>query len=145
MITTLGTALLDSFEWEKEAGKKPRTRETRIGGGGVFWSVGARIWLRPGQVGQLIHRGADFPANIQAQLDSFGPMWHEDDWRSVLRAPHATTFPHLRFIFLDSSVPPDTPSFVLLALALPQHRLPHPSFSPTSPHLRAYPIPLQHF
>lgn len=44
MITTLGTALLDSFEWGEVAGKAPRARETRIGGGGVYWTVGARIW-----------------------------------------------------------------------------------------------------
>ena len=47
------------------------------------WSVNDTqlCWsrLEPGQIGQLIHRGPDFPAAIQAELDVFGTIWEYVD------------------------------------------------------------------
>ncbi|GAA5862030.1 hypothetical protein JCM1840_006913 [Sporobolomyces johnsonii] len=74
MITSLGTALLDEFEWLAPDGTPTRPKEVRWGGGGTYAIIGARVWTTA--VGQLVHRGPDFPAAIQPQLDSFGPIWH---------------------------------------------------------------------
>ncbi|ORY92659.1 Ribokinase-like protein [Leucosporidium creatinivorum] len=88
-VITLGTALLDEFEWLPPAvgdvepsSSSPtpapaRPNELRIGGGGVYAALGARIWLPPSGVGCVVHRGPDFPAEVQEQLDTFGEeMWH---------------------------------------------------------------------
>ncbi|GAA5966100.1 hypothetical protein JCM21900_006445 [Sporobolomyces salmonicolor] len=74
MITSLGTALLDEFEWLAPDGTPTRPREVRWGGGGTYAIIGARVWTTA--VGQLVHRGPDFPAAIEPQLDRFGPIWH---------------------------------------------------------------------
>ncbi|CEQ42435.1 SPOSA6832_04246 [Sporobolomyces salmonicolor] len=74
MITSLGTALLDEFEWLAPDGTPTRPREVRWGGGGTYAIIGARVWTTA--VGQLVHRGPDFPAAIEPQLDRFGPVWH---------------------------------------------------------------------
>ncbi|KAM0751968.1 Ribokinase-like protein [Meredithblackwellia eburnea MCA 4105] len=132
MITTLGTALLDSFEWEEKTelvndqnGEelKRRGRETRMGGGGVFWTVGARIWLKPDQVGQLVQRGPDFPSDVQETMDSFGPIWYYIDVETP--TPHALNtytvsgtrkFQHL------TPPPPLTPASLFnTALSQPTH------------------------
>ncbi|CAE6419714.1 unnamed protein product [Rhizoctonia solani] len=53
---------------------------TQIGGGGTYATVGARIWLPPSEIGQIVDRGIDFPATVQDELDHYGSdMWHFRD------------------------------------------------------------------
>ncbi|BGP39964.1 hypothetical protein JCM10450v2_003944 [Rhodotorula kratochvilovae] len=85
MLTSLGTALLDEFCWVNADGHDVREREVRFGGGGAYATIGARIWKT--DVGLLVHRGPDFPAAVQAQLDSFGTIWHY--WDTETPTPRA--------------------------------------------------------
>ena len=86
------------------------TERGQIGGGGTYAVIGARIWstfpsilrspltkyrplrLPPSNVGMIIDRGHDFPAHIQAALDSYGSdMWLYRDGpsRGTTRAVNA--------------------------------------------------------
>lgn len=42
-----------------------------LGGGGLYFAIGARVWLRPGQVRMVIDRGEDFEREWQRRLDVF--------------------------------------------------------------------------
>ncbi|GAA5896939.1 hypothetical protein JCM8208_006118 [Rhodotorula glutinis] len=96
MLCSLGTALLDEFRWLDGDGRESsRPREVRLGGGGTYAAIGARVWTR--EVGLLVDRGPDFPPAVQRQLDSFGPIWHYRDVvtptpraLNVFRAPSST-------------------------------------------------------
>ncbi|EJD01085.1 Ribokinase-like protein, partial [Fomitiporia mediterranea MF3/22] len=61
----------------------------KIGGGGTYASIGARIWLPPDKIGMIIDRGGDFPPEVQSKLDAFGKdMWlyRDDSERVTTRA-----------------------------------------------------------
>ncbi|GAA5978278.1 hypothetical protein JCM11641_001157 [Rhodosporidiobolus odoratus] len=77
MLSTLGAALVDEFCWKDSAVNALRDNELRMGGGGVYATVGARVWTK--NLGQLVHRGPDFPPALQAQLDTFGDIWRFRD------------------------------------------------------------------
>lgn len=42
-----------------------------LGGGGLYFAVGARVWLDPGQIRMVIDRGSDFEPEWQRTLDRF--------------------------------------------------------------------------
>ena len=54
-----------------------------------FWGLTIPHRLGPGEVGMIVDRGHDFPAHIQAKLDSYGPeMWlfRDDPTRGTTKA-----------------------------------------------------------
>ncbi|KZW04333.1 Ribokinase-like protein [Exidia glandulosa HHB12029] len=72
-FVSLGLFIIDSFEFLDEEGKPTGvTREPQIGGGGIYAAVGARIWLSPRNIGNIVDRGHDFPAYVQTELDELG-------------------------------------------------------------------------
>lgn len=64
-----------------------RTSVFKIGGGGTYVNVAARMWLNPSQLGMIVDRGNDWRQDIQDQLDSYGPCWvfRDDDSRQTTR------------------------------------------------------------
>jgi len=76
-FVSLGMFIIDQFDFLDAEGKKTgETLEPQIGGGGVYAAIGARIWLPPNKVGMIVDRGHDFPGDIQAALEHYGPdMW----------------------------------------------------------------------
>ncbi|KIP12869.1 hypothetical protein PHLGIDRAFT_20867 [Phlebiopsis gigantea 11061_1 CR5-6] len=89
-LVTLGMFIIDEFAYLDEDGNPTsRTVPPQIGGGGTYALLGARIWLRPHQVGMIVDRGHDFPEDIQKALESFGKeMWlyRDDPTRETTRA-----------------------------------------------------------
>ncbi|KAH7344550.1 Ribokinase-like protein [Rhizoctonia solani] len=79
-FVSLGLFILDELEFLDVTGKPTgKTLPTQIGGG-TYTTIGARIWLPVPQVGQVVDRGADFPAEVQKQLNHYGSeMWHFRD------------------------------------------------------------------
>lgn len=47
--------------------------EWHIGGGGTYAAIGARVWLPPKQILMLIHKGQDFPVEIEEKLLNYSP------------------------------------------------------------------------
>lgn len=80
-FVSLGLFILDEFEFLDSKGNPTgKTQATQIGGGGTYAAVGARIWLPPPAIGQIVDRGMDFPASVQRELDHYGSdMWHFRD------------------------------------------------------------------
>ncbi|KAG0141042.1 hypothetical protein CROQUDRAFT_674331 [Cronartium quercuum f. sp. fusiforme G11] len=69
--------ILDSFEYTSDynATHKPTFNpdEWHIGGGGTYAAIGARMWLRPEQILMIIHKGQDFPPEVEQRLLSYSP------------------------------------------------------------------------
>ncbi|CAD6906178.1 unnamed protein product [Tilletia controversa] len=73
-IATLGMFIIDQFQFFD-----PDTAEDEgdhglgdhIGGGGTYFTVGARVWLPPSDLSMVVDRGDDFPAAVQAALDAY--------------------------------------------------------------------------
>ncbi|PWN97131.1 Ribokinase-like protein [Tilletiopsis washingtonensis] len=100
LVGTLGMFIIDTFRVLDEASgaemRDPLQRGEQIGGGGVYFAVGARVWLRPERILGVIDAGPDFPAALRNTLEAFnaaagasspsrGGMWA---WRS---RPDGTT------------------------------------------------------
>ncbi|KAG8795133.1 hypothetical protein FRC12_017635 [Ceratobasidium sp. 428] len=83
-LVSLGLFILDEFEFLDAEGRPTgKTQATQIGGG-TYTAIGARIWLPASAIGQLVDRGADFPAWVQQELDHYGSdMWHFRDQATV--------------------------------------------------------------
>ncbi|CED84062.1 Carbohydrate kinase PfkB [Phaffia rhodozyma] len=54
VISSLGTVLVDCFRFLNEDGSAAASSYNRIGGGGFYAIVGARIWLQPSQLGIIV-------------------------------------------------------------------------------------------
>ncbi|KAJ1311012.1 hypothetical protein OPQ81_009518 [Rhizoctonia solani] len=80
-FVSLGLFILDEFEFLDVTGKPTgKTLPTQVGGGGTYAVVGARIWLPASEIGQIVDRGADFPASVQHELKHYGSdMWYFRD------------------------------------------------------------------
>lgn len=50
VFTSLGTILIDHFEWLNENGKPSAPSIVQLGGSTLFAAAGSRIWLRPNQI-----------------------------------------------------------------------------------------------
>ncbi|KAF8901708.1 Ribokinase-like protein [Gymnopilus junonius] len=79
-FVTLGMFIIDEFLFMDEDGQPTgRTLEpqgSRIGGGGTYAAIGARIWLPPPQIGMIVDKGTDFPNSIHERLLRYGnEMW----------------------------------------------------------------------
>ncbi|KAH6915139.1 Ribokinase-like protein [Coprinopsis sp. MPI-PUGE-AT-0042] len=71
-FTTLGMFIIDDFSFADEQGNPTG----KIGGGGTYAAIGARIWLQPSEIRMVIDRGYDFPSDIEQKLLKFGEeMW----------------------------------------------------------------------
>lgn len=74
LFGTLGTFIIDTFEFiDPSTGISlgDGGRGQRIGGGGTYATVGARMWLEPSRVLMVVDRGVDWDESWQATLDSF--------------------------------------------------------------------------
>ncbi|KAE8265840.1 hypothetical protein A4X09_0g6506 [Tilletia walkeri] len=84
-IATLGMFIIDVFQFTN-----PTTGEDEgdhglgdhIGGGGTYFTVGARVWVPSSDLCMVIDRGEDFPSPIQDALEAY-------DRASPLSAQHS--------------------------------------------------------
>ncbi|KAK0526126.1 hypothetical protein OC842_005285 [Tilletia horrida] len=73
-LATLGMFIIDEFQFID-----PTTDEDEgdhglgdnVGGGGTYWTIGARMWLPPSDLSMVIDCGDDFPANVRAALEAY--------------------------------------------------------------------------
>ncbi|KAK0526827.1 hypothetical protein OC834_004661 [Tilletia horrida] len=73
-LATLGMFIIDEFQFVD-----PTTDEDEgdhglgdnVGGGGTYWTIGARMWLPPSDLSMVIDCGDDFPANVRAALEAY--------------------------------------------------------------------------
>ncbi|CDR88503.1 related to MAK32 protein [Sporisorium scitamineum] len=93
-LASMGMFIIDTFQFlDPITGQDFGTKglEDQIGGGGCYFSIGARVWLPPSDIQMIIDRGSDWRTQDQAVLDQFnrtpsspgssaaeGPssMWH---------------------------------------------------------------------
>ncbi|KAH7887944.1 Ribokinase-like protein [Phlebopus sp. FC_14] len=79
-FVSLGMFIIDEFSFSDENNAPTGKTLPRIGGGGTYATIGARIWLPPHKVGMIVDRGNDFPQDIQDKLLSYGSeIWHFRD------------------------------------------------------------------
>lgn len=74
LFGTLGMFIIDTFKYiDATTGEDlgDQGRGERIGGGGTYATIGARIWLEPEQLIMVIDRGIDFQSEWQNTLDEF--------------------------------------------------------------------------
>ncbi|EJD53853.1 Ribokinase-like protein [Auricularia subglabra TFB-10046 SS5] len=133
-FATLGLFIIDDFDFLTADGKPTgQTREPQIGGGGTYAAIGARIWLSPHNIGQIVDRGHDFPAAIQEALDDYGGeqmfVFRDAPERATTRAVNRYTGELRDFEYLTPRVrisPKDT-----LGTLLERARMLHFVCSPT--------------
>lgn len=87
LVASLGMFIIDTFLYlDPLTGSSlgDGGKGSALGGGGLYFAIGARVWLRPGQVRMVIDRGEDFEEEWQKTLDAFdtkegrgdgGGMW----------------------------------------------------------------------
>lgn len=99
---------MDQFLFEDEDGNPTgRSLDPQIGGGGTYAAAGARIWLDSADIGLIVDRGNDFPAHVQAKLDSYGSdMWlfRDDPTRATTKALNHYRGDHRAFEYLTSRI-----------------------------------------
>lgn len=100
LFATLGTFIIDTFEFiDPSSGVSlgDGGRGERIGGGGTYASVGARIWLPPSRVLMVVDRGVDWDQSWQATLDSLAStaakrkVTGHSMWKYRTRSKHTDT------------------------------------------------------
>ncbi|CAG7849441.1 SubName: Full=Uncharacterized protein {ECO:0000313/EMBL:KIM33423.1} [Serendipita indica DSM 11827] len=106
VFMTLGMFIMDRFEYLDESGQ-PTGREaqeqTKIGGGGTYASIGARMFLQDDQISMIVDKGFDFQSSVLEQLSEYGrDMWiyreHAD--RGTTRALNLYRGEHRGFEYL---------------------------------------------
>lgn len=83
----MGMFIIDSFRFidpidNRDLGDKGLKEQ--IGGGGCYFVIGARMWLRPDQLQMIVDRGCDWDSQHQQSLESYNEatsppcrsMWH---------------------------------------------------------------------
>ncbi|EIM81412.1 Ribokinase-like protein [Stereum hirsutum FP-91666 SS1] len=139
VLASLGTLLVDCFSWTDPSTLKPLPDKPpiqRLGGGGLYALVGARIWLGPEALRILVDGGTDshadgekslrddegksegdgFPTELKIQLDELGEyMWVWKKGRT-LKASIEYCGDERTFTYL--SIPPIRRASDLLSTAL---------------------------
>lgn len=92
--------------------KPPDGSGLAMGGGGTYAAIGGRMWASADQIGMIVDRGLDWPAEVQTALDSFGPMWlyRDDASRGTTRARNIYTGETRGFEYLTQNRPQLNPS-----------------------------------
>lgn len=78
VFATLGQFIIDVF-----AGLDPPVPD-QIGGGGMYATMGARMFLDDDRVGMIVDRGRDWTKVIQQQLEEYGQycwVFRDDETR----------------------------------------------------------------
>jgi len=104
-FVSLGLFIIDEFRFLGH--DESNTKET-IGGGGIFASIGARIWLPPNRLGMVVDRGNDFPVDAQLALEKYGrDMWAFRDVPQRPTTRSLSTFQdgHREFQYLTARPP----------------------------------------
>lgn len=71
---TMGMFIVDTFAYiDPITGENlgDKARGEQLGGGGLYFAIGARMWLPPGDVLMVIDRGTDFHPAWQNTLDHY--------------------------------------------------------------------------
>ncbi|PWN30206.1 Ribokinase-like protein [Jaminaea rosea] len=74
VVGTMGMFIVDTFLYLDSTTGQSRGdggKGSALGGGGLYFAVGARVWLDPGQIRMVIDRGSDFEPEWQTTLDRF--------------------------------------------------------------------------
>ncbi|CAO1619898.1 unnamed protein product [Sympodiomycopsis kandeliae] len=101
LFGTLGMFIIDTFKYiDALTGQDlgDQGRGERIGGGGTYATIGARIWLSPEQLIMVIDRGIDFQSDWQRTLDEFASCADEK----------SKTHAHALWKYRDRTVHDDT-------------------------------------
>ncbi|KAJ7638633.1 Ribokinase-like protein [Roridomyces roridus] len=99
-FASLGMFIIDEFSYDDGKVLAPQ-----IGGGGTYATIGARIWLSPGQVGMIIDRGPDFPPEMERKLSEFGDMWiYREHQGGTTRALNTYRGDHRSFDYLTPRI-----------------------------------------
>ncbi|KAK0570054.1 hypothetical protein OC861_000361 [Tilletia horrida] len=73
-LATLGMFIIDEFQFIDPvtgADEGDHGLGDQVGGGGTYFTIGARVWLPSSQLSMVIDRGDDFPAPVQADLQRY--------------------------------------------------------------------------
>lgn len=106
MAGTMGMFIVDTFSYvDADSGEDlgDRGRGEQLGGGGLYFAIGARLWLQPPNILMVIDRGTDFKPEYQRALDHFAsaanhPDSHPGMWRWRDRSDAKTTKAVNRYI-----------------------------------------------
>lgn len=74
LVGTLGMFIIDQFRFEDEKTGEDlgdRGLGTHIGGGGTYFTIGARMWLLPSKVLMIVDRGHDLSDAEKTKLDMY--------------------------------------------------------------------------
>ncbi|KAF8311530.1 Ribokinase-like protein [Cantharellus anzutake] len=115
-FVTLGMFIIDIFRYVDNEGNDIDQSQadnqvlgvlimlrTKIGGGGTYCAVGARIWLPPPKIGMIVDRGHDFPSDVQRELDNYGEdiwLFRDNPTRRTTLAANIYCGNHRRFEYL---------------------------------------------
>lgn len=73
-LGTMGMFIIDSFRFlDPIDGRDLGTKglKEQIGGGGCYFAIGARMWLKPSQIQMIVDRGFDWNPQHQQALDRY--------------------------------------------------------------------------
>ncbi|KAN0065105.1 hypothetical protein ACQY0O_001601 [Thecaphora frezii] len=82
MLATLGMFILDTFSFLDPVTSQPLGDHglgVQLGGGGLYFCIGARLFLSPAQMQMIIDTGRDFTPAIRSSLELFDRVATPDD------------------------------------------------------------------
>ncbi|CAO1631167.1 unnamed protein product [Parajaminaea phylloscopi] len=74
LVGTMGMFIIDTFAYldpTTGADLGDRGRGEQVGGGGLYFAIGARMWLHPSQILMVVDRGTNWKQEWQQRLDEF--------------------------------------------------------------------------
>lgn len=74
LVGTMGMFIIDTFRYlDPVTGNDHGDggRGEQLGGGGLYFAIGARMWLQPEQIAMVIDKGVDFQDSYTRALDSY--------------------------------------------------------------------------